>query len=109
MTLLVRMLEKSPLRNAGFGMVIGFVTPPSPGTTPESDRMRVPCQSANQNVLFLMMGPPTATPYWFCLRYGFVAPARFRSHVLAFSLSFWRNSNSVPWMSFVPDLMVTFT
>ena len=51
------------------------------------------------------MGPPAATPYWFCLCSGTVAEKKLR----AFSFSFRRNSQALPWISLVPDFETTFT
>ena len=52
-----------------------------------------------------MTGPPNVPPNWFCTRAVVVAWKKFR----AFSERFLRNSKTVPWNSFVPDRVTTFT
>src|SRR5579859_3768957 len=51
------------------------------------------------------MGPPAATPNWFCLSAGTSGEKKLR----AFRALLRRNSHAAPWSSFVPAFDTTFT
>ena len=52
-----------------------------------------------------MIGPPTVPPKLLYRFFGRIGAKKFR----ASSLSFRKNSNSVPWNALLPDLVTMFT
>ena len=56
-----------------------------------------------------MIGPLNVAPNWCWEKSGFGRPALFRKKLFASNLSLRRNSKTLPWNSFVPDLICRFT
>ncbi len=56
-----------------------------------------------------MIGPPKVAPNWCWLNGALAMLARLLNQLLASKVSLRRNSKTLPWNSFVPDLIWRLT